>query len=440
MAYKFNLIELESTALAKYKTWKTDMSHSGYRTEMFKAVEDLAYAILNVGKFDKYNIDFNLCSYEYALYLFERLITGSFRMEPRIPGTRFPLQEYVRQNIKHVVFTLRKDTAWQELITDMEFFLDDCQKPGDYEYMELADHRIEAPEGGVDKNRYAKKLLEALRVFYSFPEIRRLLAISLDTIYMDTKALVNPNIPADIRDFSITLVALSKRLTVEHNLNFGLDVPKNDLKKVFASSVRSTVFLSTIVNTDFFPRELLLSLDIDALYRLVHLVGGQTLKIPTIRELDSLLGAVVAVSKVIMEGKAVKESITEAKTDMKLMFANNINIQQFVSKSLESYNVFSNESKVEPLLNILAMSIKSMDHLFQQLTKRSEELNSSELLKKYVELSSSLSKFTESLIGISDKVKPKETAKETIKEIIDHQSFIFVPNKDGTKTKMFMSP
>lgn len=412
MGYQFNLIELESNCLARYQEYKGDPNSPQFRTEVFKSIEELAFAVLNVGKYDKYQIDFSVCAYEYALYLLERILVGSFRMEPKIKGTRFPLQEYVRQNIKHVVFNLRKDTAWQELITDMEFFLDDYQKPGDYEYMEFEDTNIEPGENLVDKTKYAEKLFEALKIFYTVEEINRLFTISLDIIYLDPRALVASHIPVDIQDFSITLVALAKRLTRDHNLHFGLDVPKEDLRKIFACSVRSTVFLSTIVNTDFFPRELLLSLDIDSLYRLVHLMGGQTLRVPTIKELDSLLGAVVSVSKMIMEGKDLKSSISESKKDLNLMFTTRINIQDFVSKSVESFNVFNNEAKVEPLLNVLALSIKSMDHLFQQITKRSEEMHSDTLLKNYVELSSSFSNFTQSLIHISEQVKSGEKVKK----------------------------
>lgn len=414
----YDLIQLESNSLHAYQLWKGDKNSAQFRTEMFKAVEELAFAVLNLGNFEKYGIDYAVCAYEYSLYLFERIITGSFRMEPKIPGTRFPLQEYVRLNIKHVVFTLKKETAWQDLITDMEFFLEDYQKPGDYEYLEIQDPNQTPPEEKVLKYEYADKLLAALKVYYPYSEIRRLLAISLDLIYLDSKALINPKIPADIQDFCITLVSLAKRLALDHNLNSGLsDISKSNLKKIFSSSVRSTIFLSTVVNTEFFPRELLLSLDIESLYRLVHVLGGQKVRIPTIKELDSLLGAVVAMGKIIMEGKEIDKAIQESKSNFNLVFSTHIKVQDFVTKSLDSYNIFNKESKVEPLLNILAMAIKSMDVLFQQLTQRAETMESSEMIKNYVDLSSQFSQFTQTLIQVSEKVKANEPVQKLVEEL-----------------------
>lgn len=395
--HRFNLTSLEDDALLSYKAWEKDQANSELRTNVFLTVKELAYAVLSVGDYTKYNIDYDKCSYEYSLYLFERIIIGTFKMVPHIPGTRFPLQAYMRKNIMHIVLTMKNEVAYHELLTDLEFLLEDFSRPSDDLTIESS---IENINFEVDRFKYSGKLLKSLRIFYSLEEIKRLLSLSLELLYNDPFQFLNNDTPKDIRDFCITLVSLAKRLIKDQNINFDTNVPKEDIKKALTSAVRSTVFLSTVVNTEFFPRELLLTLDIDSLYRLVYILGGQTIKIPTKRELDTLLGAVVTISKSIMEGKDPRVVLNETKKEYDLFFSNTIHMQTLISKALETYNIFSEDKESMPLLNILAMSMGSINILFKQLEKKSENMSTDSIIKEYVELSSSFSKLTESLSNI----------------------------------------
>lgn len=410
---KYNFRQLEDDILLAFENWKKE-DDSSTRTLMFTTVRDLAYANLVVGKYEKYNLDYEEVAYEYGLYMFERIITGSFTFTPKGDHAekRFPFNLYVKRNIKHVIFTLRKKSSWQDLLSDLEFLVD-----GEV----FGESDIPDREDPVDKTfdqfLYARKLLTSLNIFYSEEEIKRLLGISLEMIYENNRYFVPRNAPEDIKDFTLVLIALSKRLVRDHNINFGIDIPKKDLSKVMAAAVRSTVFLSAVVNSNFFPRELLITLDIDSLYRLVNVCGGQTIKVPSLRELDTVIGSTVAVGKMIMEGKDYNQSIQESKNNLGLVFTNTVNTQFFISKLLEVYDIYKDDPQSSPVISILAMSIKSLDVLFNQLNEKAKDLPAESIIAQYTELAGSFSKFTESLTNIRNNMPDGSLLKKSLEEV-----------------------
>lgn len=421
---RYNFRQLEDNIIEAYNNWKAE-DNSTTRTQIFLTIKEIAYANLMVGKYEKYNLDYEEVSYEYGLYMFERIIKGSFTFTPKErpdnqlnqfgkAEKRFPFQLYVKRNIKHVIFTLRKSESWQDLLTDLEFLVD-----GEvFNVTEIADGQ-DPVDKVFDKFLYAKKLLSSLSIFYSEEEIKRLLGVSLELIYENNRYYISPTIPLDIKDFTITLIALSKRLVRDHNINFEIDIPKKQLSKVMASAVRSTVFLSAVVNSNFFPRELLITLDIDSLYRLINVCGGQTIKIPSLRELDTLIGSTVAVGKMIMEGKDYESSIMESKDTLGLVFTNNVNTQSFISKLLEVYDIYKEDPKSQPILSILAMSIKNMDVLFNQLQEKAKDLPAESLINQYTELATTFSKFTESLTNIKNNMPEGKLIPDMVKTHVD---------------------
>lgn len=400
--YSYNLRALEDKVLLAYSNWEKDDTQAT-RTEIYNTVKEIAYAILDVGNFAKYGIDFEKGSYEYSIYLFERIIRGRFKFIPH-DGKRFPVQNYISKNIRYIVLNKREDVVWQDAVQDLEHLIDKST-PQDLL------NSIECPRNNqsvvLDRTIYAKRLYNTLRIYYSHEEISSNLPISLDLLYDNTKSIMSIKADTNLKDFCLILVASAKRLVKDENLNYSYnDITKNNLKQVMSSATRSTLFLSTVVNSQFFPKELLLALDIDSLYRLVALCGGHMIKIPSQRELDTLIGSTVAASRIIMDGKQPNIALNDVKNDMGLTFVN-INIQKFISKQIECYNVYNDTGTSNPLINLLVMSVKSLDLLFNELQKKAVDLSHESLLNKYIELSSSLSKFTEALTNIKVN-KPKD--------------------------------
>lgn len=399
--YKYNMKELEDLALDAYAAWKADDSQAN-RLEFFNTVKDLAFAILKVGNFDKHDLDSEKVSYEYALYLFERVVFGNFVLEGLTNG-RFPLNQYIRLNIKHVIHSIDKNQSWIEVISELEYSIG--ESPSLYDNTTFTKNEIE------DKilNKVYPNLTKMLKIYFSFEEIKRLLPLSMDLFYSSSsyqnQFIISPNAPSDIKDFSIVLVSIVKKHCSDHSLIFSTGARSSDFKKAFNAALRSTVFLSSVVNSSFFPKELLLSLDIDSLYRITSILGGQTVRIPSTRELDTLIGAVITVSKIISEGKNLDEALEQGKEDYDLVLANHINIQSFISKMLQSYNIFKEDTPSQPIINMLLGSIKSLDTLFSHLQKKAKDAPADKLLKQYCELSSSFSQFTDSLVKVSSAMK-----------------------------------
>jgi len=401
--YKFNLIDLEDKVLYSYKEWEKDKFDPTLRTNLFKCIRDLAFAILSVGNYSKYDIDFHKISYEYGLYLLERIIRPDidglkkpFKLESNIPGGRFPIQNYIDKNILSVIFTIKKDSEWKTVLEDLEFYLDGTQNEDVKKFFE-EDHLVEK---GMQNFFYAKKLLRSLRVFYSFEDIRRLLYLSLDLLYSKKNYIISDDAPAEVRDFSIVLICLAKRLITENNLNFTIDVKKADLQKILLSATRSTVMLATVANSNLFPKELLLSLDSDSLNRLVAVSGGKMVRVPTQKDLETLIGSIVCISKSVMEGEDPIENLNKAKYDYDLVFNSGTTITKTISKVIETFDIFKEDSNSKALINLLIMSIKSLDILSQKLVEKSDGLPIELVLKQYTELSSSFSRFTDSLVNI----------------------------------------
>lgn len=391
----FNFCELEEDLDKSYENYvKLDNEKS--RTEVFLAIRKMAFAVLSVGKhWLKYDLDHENTSYEYASYLFERIILGTFIPKGR---TKFPWQHYIRMNLRHIVITKRTDNNWHELVDDVQYLID--------EYSDVRTYTEEEnPHVRVTRKNLAFKLYNSIRMFYTVEEMKRLYPIAVEYIDRDFGSYKNRNLPNDIKEFACIMIALSKRVVMNDNINMTKVNFRGDFKKVLSSSVRSSVFLSTIVNSDFFPKELLLSLDLESLYRIVYILGGETIRIPTQRELDTLLGAVVTVSKAMMEGKDPFSIVGESKHDYDLVFSRHISIQSYVSKILESYDLFKEDSSSEPLVNILLKSIKSIETLFGEITKNSDYASPEMLLKSYGEMSSSFTKFTDSLVKVSTILK-----------------------------------
>lgn len=395
--HKFNLKDLEDKAIAAYAEWEQE-DNQFTRTRIFTTVKELSYAILSVGAYDKFKIDYEKVSYEYAIYLFQRIIMGTFKMHGYTG--RFPLQDYIRKNVKHVIFTMRDIDVWRDVVSDLEFLMDQ----GGLSELDSVIDDTPAPAHFIDRNVYAGKLLDLLRMYYTYDEIRRLLAISVEHIYGNWYQYVSPSTPDDIRDFVIVLVSSAKRIVRIENIFFGTDTKRSTVKRALSSAVRSTVFMSTVVNSKFFPKELLLSLDLDSLYRIVAVMGGKTLRVPTQRELDTLIGGVITASKVILEGKDIKKTVKESRNEYDLVFSSHIDIQYFVSKAVENFNIFKDGSSSEPLINLLVSSISSLDKLFKKSNFSAQD--SSELMKQYCELSNAFSNITTALLNISTTVPP----------------------------------
>ena len=377
--YQFDFKTLEaSTRKAFCQFCGKDSAES--RTSFFESVRDLTYAILSVSKLvDKDKHHPEEIAYEYAIYLFERVITGKFK--PKQDPHDFPWTQYIKLNVKHVIFSIHKaDKDWQDLLEDFQFFV---QNEG-----EFLDETVQVDRPLDDmlyKKETAKHILNAIKVYYSYDEIQRLLPMAMELILAGNSYAFSSRVPTDLRTFCITLVSVTKRYAIENPRN----KYSGDTDKLLKSSLRSTLFLSAIANNDFFPKELLLTLDIDSLSRLIQVCGGRTIRIPFPQELDSLLCSVVAVSRIIKEGKEIECAISDTKSNSDFNLSRQINIQEFVTKMVDVFATFKEDRRSKPLVSMLIESVRSLEKAVRDVSTI-EETKLTELSKILDDFSSAV--------------------------------------------------
>ena len=394
---KWNLIELEDKALRCYDELKVNPS-SETRSNFFLAIEKLAFAILNI-LYRKQLIDYDLreIAYEYALYLFERIITNKFELNPK-KNERFPLQYYISKNIKHVIndyISMMNNGNLKEIFVELETVINSTHICRDF---------------GRDyiKTLYAQKLLDALSMFYSRENLARCLPYVIQMLYEKPHYYIAESYPAELRDMGITLIALAKRI-VPHNIGKFINFDNKTLKERLEIALKSTIFLSTIANAKLFPKELLLVCDFDSLYRLVSCFGGNKIRIPTLRELDTLIGTANTIACMILENKEM--NLSKTKTNYDLCFARHINMNNFIEKALLSYELDSKKTSTS-LMNVLVKGIETLSRYIEKIDIT--KVNSSVLLQQYLELSNTFSKILETVINGYDNNNTEKLKQATV--------------------------
>lgn len=349
MAYEFNLIELER---------KTNLSYFDYiakdspvsRDAFFLSVRDLAYALATINNTaKKHNLEPDEVSNEYALRLFERVVLKGFRFSTNTG--KIPFTSYFKLNMRDVIISDCKPDFKTEVRSDVNKLREAL----------LAD---EIPEvDRFSKDYYMQKIYEGLKVFYKDKEIKKFISLAVDVIYQSKGQPIPDGLPLNLRDFCVVLIAMAKR-TYEFNIS---DHIEGDINKALASGMRSSVLLAAVANTQNFPAELMLSLDLNSLTRLATISGGKKIRVPTLKQLDGLTGAVAAISEHLLTGSDYKEVLKRSKIDLDLVFSTKININDFIEKVLHVIEFKEEEESTEPLINMLLASRKALESYVNQM-------------------------------------------------------------------------
>ncbi len=410
--------DIENLVIKCHKNWEACKTKAT-ATEMFLKIKELCkIALISQNYIKKVpGINIEQISYEHSTLLFEKLITG--RLIPisnknNVKIKRFPWMKYVILTIKDSIRANRDDSY-----NDIDLFLDIDL----YNYLSFKDNEYN-PSLQIDKDfisqqhteqnterRFNKKicidkLYKGLLMFYSKDEIKRMYPISANYIYNQKYLNSRKSIPKEISVFISILISLAKRLThhlyesTPNELGF---VKSKNLEQITNSTIRSSVFITAAMSdNNAFPKELLLSLDIESLYRLCTIKGGQSIKIPTLEHLDSLVGAVVVVSNKLINNKNVK--IKTIKKKLNLNLTKTVSFDKLVENILFATSNFSDPS-TEPLIVSLLGSVKKLEECTASIQNNIKDLQGKEIVEYYTELNKSLNMLTNSFTTISKIMK-----------------------------------
>jgi hypothetical protein len=380
---KYDLKKLEDDLNVAYFAYEEE-DNQDTRTDFFRTMDELSFAILTAQKWK--GIDHEEVAYEYSLYLFTRVVLEGFRFKTNTG--RIPFQNYIAKSIIGIATQFLKDTferpKGEILRDDMEFLIEATRK-GDLE------KEGEDVGNSLDKSQLYKDILEGVKTFYTVEEIKRLLPISMDVLF-HTKFQPIPatNVPKDIRDFCVILICVSKRVSSKYGESTYANKLPSDTRKALLAVSRSSAFLAIIASADKIDKELFLALDIDSLYRLSSIAGGKAhIKVPSLRELDTIIGAATATSKQILDGKPIKASVKEAKEALGLNYSTKSGINYFISKALKVFETLGPDKATDSFVNVLMASMVSVEKLFTEFLKREPEKYSDILedaLDEYINL------------------------------------------------------
>jgi len=422
----FDFVELERKLQSAYDNYIANTESKKCKEVLFLAIQELTRAIVEVEgrkaqRDDPFrDVDKEYLVYEYSLYLFQRIVEGRFVLPDLKGRDKFAWTAYIRINLQHILWTLYREQPREVPFKDIAILLGDLiAEREQVTVSSLLDefsvldveagkfyYTIEENDDGVELRVYREdllvKLANILKTFYSEAEIRKYLSLLISlpkSKWREDKELYK---------FVGILTALYKRYFEEYSIK--------KLQEVDIDSVlRSTLFLATILSSDIDNR-LFVGLDLQNLYRLAVLCGGESIIVPTVEEIEDLVAAAYVVWRMLREGESVEDARVKCRNKLSLR-ANPVRVDKYIKSLSKFLSVNFRETGSEQNLTVIGMLlavITSLHKTTQQVLEEIEKATESErdirkLVEVYKELSSMLQTVQDSVINmrklIHDKTK-----------------------------------
>jgi hypothetical protein len=331
--HQFNLIRLEKNLNDSYQDF-VKSENDKTRSKLFEDIYHMAIAIVTINKYN--HIEIKEVANEYSLRLYERIVIGSFRF--RSENNHIPFTQYIKLNIRDVVFPNKNNHI---------DILEDLKKSSTGEDIKTSRKLVVDEIVNILKGLYGK-------------EFDRLLPIALESVCRTLHQPINPKLPRDIYNFTITMIGVAKRLTDDYT----------EVQNTI--NLKSSLLLLTLLETDLVPKELILSLDLKSLYRLSTIAGGTKIKIPTLRQLESLINASNATIKVI-NGEGVIDASEASKKELGLVLSNRTDVVDIIKKVNKIYESIKPDGNTEPLIEALLLSQNALMSHYKSLDDQSKE-------------------------------------------------------------------
>lgn len=396
--YKYYLEQLEDDCRKSYAEWVKDKRSSNLRYELFLSIEDLSFAVAQLTNIPKEHVNRRELAYELAIYIFERIINERLIPIGTQDNKRFPWQNYLRRSIKGFIPYIGKDanasTQSDFMSVYWENFVDAASADEDQEL--AAPGRDEhQPDLIIEKKYLQKQIVKGLHLFYTKKQINRLYYMFCSIMSYEGKNRKypsrDPNMPQDLQEFALTVIIVAKRIVQSISIPAVKKASPESICESVSTAIRSTLFLAAVIERDpQFPRELVMCLDMDSLVRLCQSSGGKTIRIPTDRELHSLVQAASTAAEMLTTGYDKEETTMFSQFDQNHLPASpTVPLTPLINLLLQHHNIFQGtQSKAtEPMKDILISSVESLDTLLDKLVS---ELKPEQYLTAYSALSTTV--------------------------------------------------
>jgi hypothetical protein len=366
--YRFNFILMEDKVNLYYRSIRlcehetTSQKYKMSLAMFYRSVTNLAFGVFSVNP-PKYFVNYTIDPYDeacaYALYLTDRVRLHSIDWDHR---SRNAWTSYIRLNTKYVYSTLPnsrlRELSFDSLIEELDRKLatgtTNPETP-------LANPVIYLDGSKLARGEFFENLFDLLSTYYSQENLKRYLPIV-------TSAMIHGfRVSDDILQFKNCFLVLSRRLL--HHYSDSVVLERLSLDKSIDKSTIILILLSYLTNNSsnsLIPYKLTTSLDFHNLIRLASVAGGETITVPTLDDIESMVASCIALSSVIFEGTSVKESRYVAKKF--LNFKKDVRrLNKFIKSMEESLNAKNlnmvtelNNTKGESFVSNLLFHLRSI--------------------------------------------------------------------------------
>jgi hypothetical protein len=416
--YRFDFYALEDEVNKYYKEVRAtehNVESDEYAAavgHLYKALSELAYRIFCVNPpfvykkrgLDPYN---NACN--HALDIVERVRSKTIDWDPE---KRQAWTSYLRLSTRYfytVMPTLPDYTtkSLDEVFEEIESKLNDVSS------LNLEDspsHVTYQDNSQLLKGGFVDHLYLLLRTYCPKDDILRLIPITITSIKYDLE------VNEEVSRFKCLVLNLIKRLTDFHNATEHVE------PSILPDSLDKSVITLLLLNfasyqnqNSTIPFDLVSSLDFHSLMRLAATSGGKFIRIPTVRELETVIASSVALSSMLLDGSTFREARIKAKSV--IGFRSNVrslnrfmkNMRDCLSPANSQILLCLNKSGGASFLSDLIKSFKTSNRAMVKILDRMESeissLSSEELLEYLKTLDTSEKKllsFLERMINIQE--------------------------------------
>lgn len=422
--HKFNFKRLEDKVNIYYKairTYEKNTASNKYKMALvmfYKSVANLTFGIFSVNPpdaFSRYSLDSYDEACSYALHLTDRVRLHSLNWghEERNAWT-----QYIRLNTRYAYTLLptmkSREFSFDKLLEELDKKLTSGEEeetvPTSLAYRGLTED---------SQTEFLEKLFVLLTMYYEKEEIQRLLPITFSSLMYKFSP------PEDVVRFKNFLLVITKRLISYYSEAHLLKtIP---LDQSINKSAIILILLSYLSNTQTssIPMELTTSLDFYSLVRLASVAGGETITIPTVDEIESVIASCIAIAAVMFDGIDVYESRYIAKRsvgfkkDVRRLNRYIKNITDELSIQNLKTVIEVNKSMGEPFMGELVNSLRLITSHQTSILDKLEENLPNLSFEELVDSLSALDGSEKKLVGLIERmahytpvegVKSQETA------------------------------
>lgn len=391
--YKYDFKSLEYRVQKSYDRFVLDFTDTENFQKLYEDIFIVTHGILETTQVwvKKENLNAIDVAHEYSTGLIERILEGKWKAKVNPGEDKFGWVPYIRLNVRDTIYRKFSSQNPERYISldEMKDIIKeqntDPEESNPLQHPALVDVEIfNLCQTEVNNNQLASQCSKFLKLLFGdqyYTLSSKLLSLKAES-YDDIQ-------DRDLRLFVKTALVLFKRLYESYNLS---KLNSTRVDKVFGSSL----YLASILSSDK-DKRLYVSLDLANLYRLALSYGGETLKVPSIEELDELVSTAKVSYEILSSNlddltriKRIRDKVRDD-YDVFVRFdklSENVKgVFRYLSTEVTDPSVSEENTLVDSLLTLSSRSDQIINKILDRIETTINTVDSNEeLIKVYKEM------------------------------------------------------